>query len=550
MKRGFGPCAVLAAVLVLAVSCTGKSGSKAPVSIEGGELRVGSISPIDTLNPYSAFQQNAFITFQYIYPYLVQYDQRLNLVGDFATKWVESSDGLTWTFQTQPNAKWSDGQPMTAKDVAWTINTDVKFEAGATASVAGALAHVTSADAPNATTVVLHYKSPVANALPSLQQMAILPEHVWSKYAVGNGSALKRFANPAPVVSGGPFTLFRYQKDAEALFKRNPNWYGPKPHINAFGIQFFSNQDAMITALKNNQLDYVDVIPPTAVQDVRKAGLDVAVTPKMGLRDFIINSNPKKPKNRELLNPLVKGAFAHAIDRAQIVKTAWLGYAAPGDSIVPPAAGKGHDPSLHPETFDLAMANRLLDQAGYPKGPDGIRVANGHKMQYSVLFATDENGAGDRAFQIIQNDFRQIGVALTQHKLDVNAEFAAITAPGGKYLSYDLAMWDWTVMPVDPDFILSVVTCGSWQIWNDSGYCNKAYDKMYQEQGAILNQQQRLQMMYRMQEMIYNDRPYIVLTYDDVIEAHSKHWAGFLPSPVGSINAISKATLLSVHQVK
>ena len=539
-------------MLLLSASCTSHSSepqTKKQV-VEGGILRIGSISPIDTLNPFAAFQQNSFITFQYIYPYLVQYDQNLNPIGDFATKWERSADGLTYTFHTVPGAKWSDGKPLSAEDAAWTITTDLKYAKGPTAAVAGSLAHVKSAEATDPNTLVLTYESPVANALQNLQQVAILPEHVWAPYATGTGKGLKTFANPAPIVSGGPFTLTQYKKDQVALFQANPDWYGKtKPHIKTFGIQFFNDQDAMIAALKSNQIDYVDVVPPTSVAVVKKAGFVVSVTPKTGLRDFIINSNPKKPKNRELLNPMVKEAFAHAIDRQTIVKTAWLGYAVAGDSLVPPAMGQWHDPSLKPETFDLTLANQLLDQAGYTKGPDGVRVANGHKMAYTVIFSTDESGAGDRAFQIIQNDFRQIGVVLTQRNLDVNATFNAITAPDGKYLNYDLAMWDWTVMPPDPDFILSVMTCGSWEIWNDSGYCDKSYDEMYQQQGAAPNDDARKQIIYQMQEKIYNDRPYIILTYDDVIEAHSPAWTGFVPSPTGSINPYSKTTLLSVHRV-
>jgi peptide/nickel transport system substrate-binding protein len=549
--------AAAALVAMLAAACTGGGSSANPSPggsgqkvIEGGVLRIGSISPIDTLNPFSAFQQNSFIAFQYIYPYLVQYDSQLNIVPDFATKWEEAPDGLTWTFHTVPGASWSDQQPLGAADAAWTITMELKYAKGPTAAVAGDLAHVTSAEATDANTLVVHYESPVANALSNLQQIAILPQHVWGTYATGNGKGLKTFANPAPIVGAGPFVLTQYKKDQIALFQSNPNWYGgQKPHIQGFGIQFFSDQDAMITALKTGQLDYVDVVPPTAVADVKKAGFVVTVTPKTGLRDFIINSNPKKPKNRELLNPLVKEAFAHAIDRQDIVKTAWLGYAAPGDSLVPPAMGHWHDPNLKPESFDLAQANQLLDQAGYPKGADGIRVANGHPMSYTVIFATDENGAGDRAFQIIQNDFRQIGVQLTQHKLDVNATFDAIIAPDGKYLNYDLAMWDWTVMPPDPDFILSVMTCGSWEIWNDSGYCDKSYDQLYQEQGAAVDPAKRQAIIYQMQDKLYNDRPYIILTYDDVIDAHATNWTGFVPSPTGSVNPYSKTTLLSVHRV-
>jgi peptide/nickel transport system substrate-binding protein len=97
--------------------------------------------------------------------------------------------------------------------------------------------------------------------------------------------------------------------------------------------------------------------------------------------------------------------MAHAVDRNKIVETSFLGYADPGSSIVSPATGIWYDKTIQPETFDLAMANSLLDQAGYAKGADGIRVANGHPMSYTVIFPQSQTGTGDRTFQILQTPF-------------------------------------------------------------------------------------------------------------------------------------------------
>ena len=141
-----------------------------------------------------------------------------------------------------------------------------------------------SATAPNATTLVLTYKRPVANVLSQVQQVPILPEHVWAKYATGNGKALTRFSNNAPIVSGGPFVLTKYTPKEIALFKRNPTFYGPKPHIDGFGLQFFQTTDAMITALKSNQLDGVEMVPPTSVTTLKVGSLRGAVQPGRRVR--------------------------------------------------------------------------------------------------------------------------------------------------------------------------------------------------------------------------------------------------------------------------
>jgi peptide/nickel transport system substrate-binding protein len=117
----------VAALLLAALVVAGCGGSKSPSSAkggvkEGGTLRLGTNSRIDSLNPYVAFNQDAYTTFMYIYPVLVQYNRKLQFVPEFARTWSRSKDGLIWTFHTVPNAKWSDGKPLTAADVAWTVN--------------------------------------------------------------------------------------------------------------------------------------------------------------------------------------------------------------------------------------------------------------------------------------------------------------------------------------------------------------------------------------------------------------------------------------------
>jgi peptide/nickel transport system substrate-binding protein len=140
--------------MVVAVAAAGcGNGTTAGAVKNGGVFRLGSSSSIDSLNPFIAFQADAYVTFEYIYPMLVQYNQKLQWAPDFARSWQESPDCLTWTFHTQPNAKWSDGKPLTAADAAWTLNTIIKFQAGPTANSAGYVAHMKSAAAPNATTL-------------------------------------------------------------------------------------------------------------------------------------------------------------------------------------------------------------------------------------------------------------------------------------------------------------------------------------------------------------------------------------------------------------
>jgi peptide/nickel transport system substrate-binding protein len=538
------------ALALLAASCSSAGSGSAPGK-SGGVFLWGTTSPIDSLNPFVAVQQNSYYTFEYVYPYLVQYGPGLKIIPDFASRWTFSDGGRTVTLRTRPGARWSDGQPLTARDAAWTINTVVKYQAGPTASAAGAVADIVSATAADSTTLVIRYREPVAGALPALQGLPILPEHIWGPLAAGTGAKLRTFQNKAPIVSGGPFVLISYAQGQPALFKPNPRWWGPRPHVSGFGIEFFTDADAMLLALKDHQIDGTEGEPlaPTAVAAVRRDGLTVAEIPSFGFRDFIINSNPRKQQNRELLDPRVRLAFAHAIDRAQIVSTAWLGYALPGSSVVSPAYGAWSDPSLHPESFNLALANQILNRAGYRTGAGGIRMANGHPMSYTVLFVSDEHGPGDRAFSIIHADFQKIGVQLNESVVDPSAATNAIVGPKAQYQGWDLAMWDWSILPANPAFILNALTCGQWGGWSDSGYCSKPYDALYARQAVDLNQAARISLFRQMEQQIYNARPYIVLTYDKWTEAHAAGWAGFVLSPDGSFNQLSTQTMLQLHRV-
>jgi peptide/nickel transport system substrate-binding protein len=540
--------AAAVAVALAATACGGSSGGGGAVK-EGGVFRLGSSSSIDSLNPFVAFQADAYTTFEYIYPELVQYNPKLQFVPDFARSWQQSPDGLTWTFHTQPNAKWSDGKPLTAADAAWTYSTILKYQNGPTANSAGYVAHMKSATAPNATTLVLTYKQPVANVLSQVQQAPILPEHIWAKYATGNGKAITRFSNPAPIVSGGPFILDKYTPKQIALFKRNPNFYGPKPHIDGLGLQFFSTTDAMITALKSHQLDGVEVpVPPTSVATLKAAHFVVRSTPSVTFDDFIINSNPQQdPSHKELLSPLLRQAFDAAIDRPAIIKTSLLGFGQPGSSIIGPATGHWYDPAIKPTAFNLARANQLLDQAGYKMGPNGLRIANGHPMSYTVIVPSDmANSYEQRSFQIMQGDFQKIGVRLTEKVLDDSAAYDAILA--NHYRNFELSMWDWGPL-LDPDFMLSVLTCGSWNVWNDTGYCTKTYDSMYQAQSAATSPAKRQQIVYQMQQMAANERMYLVVDYPDSIEAHSPAWTDLPLIADSSFWSGSKIPFESVHQV-
>jgi peptide/nickel transport system substrate-binding protein len=511
----------------------------------GGILRVGTTDGYDSLNPFAAFSAQSYATFVDIYPILVQYNADFEWEGDWAESWETSPDGLVWTFHLKPG-EWSDGTPLTAEDAVWTGETILKYKKGPTANLAPFLSHIASLEAPDPNTLVITYERPVGNVLPQLQQFFVLPKHFWEKFAVGDGKELKQYLpeNDLPIVSGGQFVLTKYDKKGTTILERNEGFYGTPPNPDAVGIQWFSNSDAMLTAFTSGELDLISV-PLTAVSAVEgSTDYNVIETDGYQVNNFIFNSNPDKPNNRELLDPKVREAFAHAMNRDEMVEVVYGGHADPVASIViPTAVSKLPDGTtiewmnsdLEPEAYDLDLANQILDDLGYERGSDGIRMADGHRMSYEIITPDSLDGI-NRAFEIVKTGLAEIGVEVTQNSLDSTTAFEEIGAPDWKYENFDLAMWDW-VGYLDPDFVLSVVKCDQWGGWSDTAYCNPEYDELYEEQGGTADQEARREIVWEMQDILYRDKPYIQLVVLDTITANSTNWAGVLP---GSLDGYSK----------
>src|SRR5438046_3056959 len=173
MRKTFG--ITLIAMALITSACTKSSSSQAgssggPIK-EGGTLRIAAYDGVDSMNPFVGVNNDSYATYEYTYPQLVQYDEKLAFVPDFATSWDTSGDGLNWTFHLVQGAKWSDGQPLTSADVAFTYNMIVKYQDGPTSYAAGSVAHLKSAAASDPNTVVLTYDAPVTTVLQAVQQI-------------------------------------------------------------------------------------------------------------------------------------------------------------------------------------------------------------------------------------------------------------------------------------------------------------------------------------------------------------------------------------------
>jgi peptide/nickel transport system substrate-binding protein len=569
--------AVLAVVALAAATSAGVAttarGTTSGQAKAGGSgiLRIGTTNYIDSFNPWNYIEGQGLNAMVMVYPLLVQVDYTSKrgyyLVGDWAKSWKVSNGGKTYTFKLYPNTKWSDGQPMTAADAAWTINTTIKYAAGATAVLASSLNHAKKATAPNPTTLVLTYNTPVANALTLIAGMPIVPKHVWEplERKQKGGAALKTFRpqdliSSGKMVTGGAYTVKEYEKKGTTAFIPDPNYWGKRSNADAVALTYYTNSDSMIADLRNGTLDWIDQVPFNAVSAVAKSkGIKVNKWLGAETTNITWNSNPRKLKNRELLDPRVKKALSMCVNRDKIISVVFHGYATKVESIV------GHiapleNPHLGPLKYNCAAANKALDKLGYKRGSGGIRVAPAtagkyaqpaHPMKYDIITPTSTDFNVNREFDIVKEGFAKLGVDVTQkvggdstatYALETDSKCDASKSIG--YSKFDIAMWDW-VGYIDPDFQLSVVTKDQWCSWSDTGWDNPAYDALYRKQGTLVDPAKRKAVVYKMQQMVWDNFVYTQLVNEVSLDANSTKWTGFK----NQLNAYSKAYYTSPRKV-
>ena len=166
------------------------------------------------------------------------------------------------------------------------------------------------------------------------------------------------------MVTGGAYTIKQYEKKGTTVFIPDPNFYGPKSNSDAVALTYYTNSDSMIAAMRQGDLDWIDQVPFNAVNAVKKSkGVKVNQWPGGEITNITWNSNSRKLKNRELLDPRVKKALSMCVDRDKMIQVVFSGYATKVESLV------GHispleNPNLGPTRYDCGAANKALDKLG------------------------------------------------------------------------------------------------------------------------------------------------------------------------------------------
>lgn len=334
------------------------------------------------------------------------------LVPWLATGYQWSEDLTTLTFTLRDGVLWSDGEPFTAADVAFTFNL-LKTAPGVNSTVLPALvgdsAYVDSVTAVDDTTVEFKFNRAYTPGLYELIAQNIVPEHIWKD--VPDAVA---FTNDSPVGTG-PFTeVTSFASQAYELGK-NPNYWQPgKPAFKGVMWKAFADANAMSLAMADGAIDWSNL----AIGDPQRNFVDR----DPANRYFIFEEGPNMAilamniAREPFDDPNVRQALSMAINREQVVTIGEAGVVSPADVSGLTnfySSWKVDDPAALSDwaTYNVHKANELLDAAGFTRGDDGIRVANGQPMKYNVMVLPAPNWLAD--LQIVAENLKEVGVELT-----------------------------------------------------------------------------------------------------------------------------------------
>jgi peptide/nickel transport system substrate-binding protein len=537
-RRGLLLTALLAVVMCLGLvwgPARGSATSASPSPAGNVILRLGWTSEPDSLNPFVGYQDVCYEIWRVNYSTVFGYNQDNGPGPDLATEMPTkenggiSPDGKVWTVHLRSGVKWSDGQPLTAEDVAFTYNYAIKNHMSTWTTYLAGIDHV---DVVDPTTVSIVCSAPKANM--DKANIPILPEHIWTH--VAPSLAGSSYQVKYPLVGSGPFQVTAFKKGSYVEMVRNPTYYGTTPTVDKILFEMYQNADTMVTDLKNGTIDGAWGIPPAQFKTL---GSTPGIKP-IGYVfydwDYLEFNCYTEPSSRG--NPVLKDeAFRHAlnwvIDRDKLVAMAYQGLSRPGYTVCPPDTYFDPDYSWTPPadqkyTFDLARAGQELTDAGYPL-VSGRRVDKQGKPIALRLWASTDDRGGQMEAKLIAGWLGQLGLKVNMAFVDPGELSDSIynSTKGVWTPDFDLVVWDWTGY-FDAGNTMNCFTTSKIGSLNEPCWSDAQYDVLADKQAVTLDKKERQSLIWQLQQIMYEQTPWIVMTHPQFLEAvNTDRWTGW-----------------------
>jgi peptide/nickel transport system substrate-binding protein len=462
-----------------------------------------------------------------IFDALVKKDEHYELRPWLATTW-EQPDALTWVFHLRDGVRFHDGRPLEAEDVAYTIRSLI--DGSLVTAKGGSFAAVDRVEARGRLTVVAHLKRPDAGLLFNMSDglFGVVPRGAGKDFGL----------HP---VGSGPFRFVSAVQDKEVIVERNRDYWADQvdalPAVAAKAqrierIRFQVVPDAITSALElqKGSADLASNVVTLDMVHTLESRPNLKVESGVGSPVIYVTFNVT---DEILKNKRVRQAMACAIDRQAIVAAIWRGQALLANTLLPAghwAAAENDAMAQYPH--DVARAQRLLDEAGFPAGKDGVR------LRLTMKTSTDETTRLMAA--VLQQQLRAAGIALELRSAEFGTFYADVTK--GAFQIYALR---WIGSNEDPDIFRYAYGAGSFppKGGNRGRYSNARVDALLAEAAGSSDRAVRKRDYVGVQQILAEELPSIPMWYPNNEVVHTRRIVNVRPRPSGNFDFLREAEI-------
>jgi peptide/nickel transport system substrate-binding protein len=533
----------LAVVVAALVGCTktsttGASGA-AHSWTQPGVFRFSEASDPKNLNPVLNAATPTLDLSMFIYSWTIRYDSKGRPVPDALREIPTvangdvSPDGLTLKYKLRPNIKWQDGVPLTCNDLKFTWQVVMNTHNNVVTT--DGYKSIGSIDCSNPSVAVIHMKKLYA---PYLQQLwsvngnaPILPVHILAKYNDDKGSFNTAPYNSLPIGSG-PFKVVAWNRGQDVRMLANPYFYLGKPKLSEVVYKILPDENTMQTQLQTHEIDMLAI--GSAMKWPQYAGL--AADPANGLVAVRVDSFTFSHLDFNLRRPIVSDrnvrvALAYATDRDEIINKILHGSAIPAETDQSPRLSWAYTSDISHHPYDSAKARAILDADGWKVGPDGVRVKNGQRLEFTLSTQTESN-YGKALQTVLQRQWREVG-AQADVKNYPTSQFFDNSANGilqGGH--YDVAGFSWAAAADPDDSAIYSADNFAPHGQNAMFWDNRTATAAMNDALSTIDQARRKRDYVIVQQQLTYDVPTIIIDFARVPYVYNDDLKGFDPSPV------------------
>lgn len=527
-KRTFAVAAALAATVAFTLSACAPAAPDAkapneagPVVVSDKTLSIGTTSDVVNFNPVLGNSRTDSWVTNLMYPHLLMIDEKGKKQPNLATEWGYVDD-KTGFYEIQEGLTWSDGEPLTAEDVAWTLNAVKRDEAPGT--FFGQLGSLDEATAVSETRVELKLVAPDSSIIDEIGFWGVVvPKHIFEPQ--GSIADFSNDGSDGGWVGLGPFVMSDFQVGQHYTLERvekYPLVEGGVPGPAKVVFRVYPDVNTEILALQSGEIDVIaNALPPAQVDKLSKTdGIEVYEAPGLGYAHMVYNM-----EHPDLAKTEVRQALAHAVDYEAIRSVALLGQAVSTQSSpLMPVLADYHDDSLSEYAFDPEKSRELLEKAGYEADAQG-----NFGLKFTLIYSLQDSVTAQWA-QMVKDSTAQAGIEVELKGAERNT-YLAMTNEG----NYELYAGNFAIMD-DPvtNFSLSYLPGAA---INYTRVDDPKLNALIEEAIVTFDESKKIDIMREANKIVHNEVYDNIMYTQNLFFATSSKWSGFeaLPSELLSI---------------